>query len=265
MKKVYDDKNKLHRNILPIIGIIVVILNFIFLCKISYVKEIFIEEIPEYSNVITNQVDNFYRQTLAFANGRLSFLDDASELEKLENPYNVSERGNTYYLFDTSYYKGNYYSYYTVLPIIFIMLPVYLISHKFLNLVIVNLIIMLLAIFVASKLYNKIIKKYIKDIPLYLYILGFLVLLFGSNMFFLIRGLKYDIAVSCGILFLVSTLYCLVSLDDSKNRKLKLVLAGICTAFIVLSKPTYIVYYILLIYVVYNLYKNGLYRAFLSV
>lgn len=258
MKRVYNKNKKIDKSILTIIVCLTMTFNFLYLYKIGYIKEIFIKEIPQYSDVINNQVDNFYRQTLAFANGRLSFLDDATALESLNNPYDIEERSSIYYLFDTSYYKGNYYSYYTILPIIFILLPIYLVSHNFLNLIIVNLMILSLATYVASKLYKKIIEKYIPNIPFYLYILGFLALLFGSNMFLLIRGLKYDIAVSCGILFIASTLYFLSSLDNLKQTKIKLVLAGICTAFIVLSKPTYIIYYILLLYIVYNVYKTNI-------
>lgn len=248
-----ERKSKL---LISILVFITVLFNFMFLIGTGYVKQFFLDSIPQYPISVDNRIDNFYRQTEAFANGQLQFLDDTKELQSLNDPYEFTERSSIDYLFDTSYYKGNYYSYYTIIPIVFVLLPIYLISHKFLNLVIVNLLILSLSIYVLSKLYYKIIKDCIPNIPMYLYIIGFLTMIFGSNMFLLLRGLKYDIAVSCGILFLISSIYFLYSILDLKKIKLKFILAGICTAFVVLSKPTYIVYYLLIMYIALNIIKK---------
>ncbi len=253
--KQYDKNNKIHRLLISIIVLVVSIINIIFLIGSGHCDKIFFKDISTNPTEHIYQ-DNFYRQTFAFAHKRLSFLENASSLKYLNNPYRVEERIGIYYLFDTTYYKGKYYSYYTILPIIFILLPIYLISGYFLNLIIVNFLILTLVLYFIGKLYQFIIEKYIKNIPLFLYILGFLVIIFGSNIFLLLRGFKYDIPISCGILFITLSIYLLSLLSNKKFIKTKLILAGIFTAFIVLSKPSYIIYYFLIFYIVYIIYKK---------
>ena len=158
----YDKDNKIHKNILLMIIFILGIINILVVYKMDYLKSIFIDEIPQSKIVITNQIDNYYRQTYAFSKGSLSLIEDSSSLDRLSNPYDIKSRENINYLFDNSYYKGKYYSYYTALPTVFILLPIYLVTHKFLNLVLVNLIILMLAVYFISKLYQLIIENYIK-------------------------------------------------------------------------------------------------------
>lgn len=245
----------MHQSLISIIVLIVSVINIIFLVGTGHCNKIFFTDISTNPTEHMYQ-DNFYRQTLAFANKRLSFLEDASALEHLNNPYRAEERVSIYYLFDTTYYKGKYYSYYTILPIIFILLPIYLVSGYFLNLIIVNFFILILALYFIGKLYRLVVEKYIKNISLFLYILGFLVIIFSSNIFLLLRGFKYDVAVSCGILFITLSTYLLSLLTNKRFMKTKLVLAGISTAFIVLSKPSYIIYYFLIFYIVYIVFNK---------
>lgn len=241
--------NKLSKKLIILITIIISIANLIFLYKTNHIDEIFIKNINDNNLGESNLIDNYYRQTLAFANLKLYFLDDASSLQKLDNPYIYEQRKNINYLFDTSYYKGHYYSYYTILPILFILLPIYLITHKFLNLIIVNWIILSFIIYFTGKLYYFIMNKYIKNISNFRYILGLLTILFGSNIFLLLRGLKYDIAVSCGILFIILSIYLIMLTENKKNIRLKYIFAGITTGFVVLSKPSYIIYYLIIFYI----------------
>jgi hypothetical protein len=114
----------------------------------------------------------------------------------------------------------------------------------------------MLAVYIAGKLYQLIVELYIKRIPLWAYILGFITIIFGSNIFILMRGLKYDIAISCGILFITLTIYTLLSLHNMKKTRLKLILAGIFMSFVVCSKPTFILHYILIFYIIYKVWKK---------
>lgn len=252
-KSIYNKDHYFHKHLLTMIVIISVLCSFFYLYKIGYISYIFTDD---HHNLHFDVTDNYFRQTKALANGSFSFLEDASNLEQLENPYDIEQRKNVFYLWDTSYYKGKYYSYFTVLPIVFILLPIYKIFGVYLHLAIVNLLILGLALFVISKLYQKMIEKYFPNLSFFVYILGFLTIIFGSNILILMRGLKYDIPISCGILSIFSTLYFLFSISK-KNQKLKIILAGIFTAFIVCSKPTYVVYYPLIFYLGYKIYKKN--------
>ena len=111
--------NKLHKNIISIIIFIIAIFNFIFLFKIGYIQNIWEDKINESYTKSALYTDNYYRQTFAFANKSIALLEDFSAIDALENPYDITQRFNIKYLFDTSYYNGNYYSYYTILPIIY--------------------------------------------------------------------------------------------------------------------------------------------------
>jgi len=254
MTQKYNPKNKLHRITLFLIVFLVLLINLSQLVPVGHFSYILTPKMSEDEL----KIDNYYRQTEAFAHGQLHFLEDASILLNYSNPYDWELRKKLNCLTDTSYYKGKYYSYYTTLPIIFCLLPVYLITHQFFNLAILNLIILTLATFIASLLYRKIIEDYIKDVPLLLYILGFITILFGSNLFWLLLGIKYHIAVSTGILCLVSTIYTLVCMNNQKKIAFKSFLAGILTSFVVCSKPNYVMYYPLIFFIAYTIYKKYL-------
>ncbi len=260
MKNIINSKNnKFNSNIVSIIVVVIAIFNYIYLVKIGYIKEVWIDKITNPPNIFSDYVDNYYRQTYAFANGSLYFLEPTANLQNLKNPYSYEERTNAgiFYLYDTSYYNGRYYSYYTVIPIFFILLPLYFITGKFLNLAIVNLFILMLAILFIGKLYKLVVDNYIGKISRKLYIFCFLAIIFSCNIFLLMRGLKYDIPISCGILFITLTLYFVLATCNNKNIKLKMFFAGICMAFIVCSKPTYIVYYVLIAYILLKLLRNN--------
>lgn len=252
----YDKYNKIHNRILLVIIFILGIINILVAYRMNYLERIFIDKIPQSDIVFTNQIDNYYRQTYAFSKGSLSLIEDSSTVDKLSNPYDVNIRKNVYYLFDTSYYKGKYYSYYTALPTVFILLPIYLVTHKFLNLVLVNFIILMLAVYFISKLYQLIVENYIKTIPLFIYVISFLTIILSSNIFMLLRGLKYDLPVSCGILFITLSIYSLFKIYNKKHLRLKLILSGIFISFIVCSKPTYVVYYLIFPYLIYKLFRK---------
>ncbi len=71
----------------------------------------------------------YYNQFDAFMHGHLHLMAEPDpRLATLSNPYNPSERIGIPYLWDTVYYNGNYYSYYGVAPIFFVMFPVYILS-----------------------------------------------------------------------------------------------------------------------------------------
>ncbi len=243
-------------NYLTIITIIVFFINIFASYHYKQISYIFTKKVPISPYVISNRIDNYCRQTLAFSKGQIAFLDDAKYLTNLKNPYNPGERIKYPYLFDTGYYKGNYYSNYSIIPIIFVLLPIYLISGYFFNIAILTIINLALICYFVGKIYHKIIEQYIPKLPLFFYILGYLTIIFGANMFILIRGLKYDLQTSCGILFIVLTLYMITLLNNNKYIKLKLILTGIFTSFIVLSKPSYIIYYILIFYFMYLFLKK---------
>ena len=103
------------------------------------------------------------------------------ELKTAKNPYDPSNRDYTF-LWDASYYKGNYYCYFGLWPILTIMAPFKIITTKYLTTPIVCLFYAIISIISTLLLYNSIIKKYFKNITFQTYILSFIFIIFGSKI-----------------------------------------------------------------------------------
>lgn len=199
-----------------------------------------------------NKEDSILMQTEAIVNGQIELMEKPSkELKSMENPYDNIKRDEQgiRYLYDVAYYNGNYYNYFGIAPIITSILPFRLITGMYTHTYIFNMIYMLIAIISLYFLYKKLINKYIEKISLCNFYLGFYSILFASNIFTLLRGAKYDIVVTSGIAFLLISLNLAISIyQNSKCKYSKLILLGISTALIVLSKPNLIVYYLLILF-----------------
>ena len=108
--------------------------------------------------------------------------------------------------------------------------------------IIPNRIYITISLFALYSLYKKLIDKYIKNISLFNFYLGFYTIIFASNIFTLLRGLKYDIVTTSAISFLLLSLNLAISIkNNNKHKYLKLILLGITTSLIVLSKPNFII------------------------
>ncbi len=201
-------------------------------------------------------IDCVSMQAEAFANGQVELLVSApKELRELSNPYDISLRQEkkVNYLYDTAYYNGKYYNYFGVAPILTSILPFRLLTGNYLPLYVFNLLYMFIAIFALYALYRKLVHRYIRKVSRLNFLLGFFAILLASNFLVLIRGLKYDIVIASGIAFLLIALNLAISIkENTKARTLKLVLLGISTGLVVLSKPNLICYYLFIIYFFWN-------------
>lgn len=256
-KKIYKieyNKNS-KEQFLMIFSILLFTIVFI---TIYYIKEIDVSQYNMLQEDILAQEQ--IMQTEALLNGSTSLLvKPPQELIDLQDPYNpgLREENNVEYMYDTAYYDGNYYSYFGIAPIITLIMPIKIIFNMYLPLKIYTLLFILIAIFLIFLVYKKIIEKYIKKISLFNFILGFITIVFGSSLLLLLRGEKYDIVCASGITFFLLAMFLLLDLnEESKYRKLKLFFAGLSTGLIVLSKPSYILYYLILLYLIIMYLKN---------
>ncbi len=198
-----------------------------------------------------NKEDSILMQTEAFMHGQVPLLEEATpELKEMENPYDHVKRNSEgiKYLYDVAYYNGNYYNYFGVAPIITSILPFRAITGMYLHTYLFNLIYILGTFIALYFWYKKLVEKYIKKISLANFYLGFYAIIFGANIITLIRGAKYDIVVSSGVFFLLLAMNLSMSINNSKFKYLKLILLGLSTGLIVLSKPNLIVYYPIVLY-----------------
>ncbi len=245
-KEQYDSTCN-SQNMIFIINLVTICL-FIFMYAISELNFtkffIYKDDIPKDNSLLM--------QTEAMVNGQLELLEEPSDaLKKMENPYDNTKRqnDNVEYLYDVAFYNNNYYNYFGITPIITSILPFRIITGGYTHCYIFNILYIFVAIISLYFLYKKIVEKYIKKISLFNFYLGFYGILFASNIFTLLRGLKYDIVMSSGIAFLLISLNLALSIyNNKKYRYIKLIFLGITTALIVLSKPTLIVYYLIILF-----------------
>lgn len=169
----------------------------------------------------------------------------------MEDPYD-SDRRDTEgipFNYDMTFYKGQYYSYFGVAPIVTLILPFRLITGRYTYCYIFNLFYMLGIMISLYVFYKKLIEKYVGKISLFNFYLGYYTILIGSNLLTLLRGMKYDIVVSCGIMFMLISLNLIIDINKNEKYKiLKLILLGTTTGLIVLSKPNFIIYYLLIVF-----------------
>lgn len=198
--------------------------------------------------------DSIVLQAEAIMNGQIKLLEEPSdELKSMKNPYDDVTRDNegVPYLYDVAYYDGSYYNYFGIAPVLTSILPFRIITGMYTHTWIFNMIYMIITVYALYGVYKKFVDRYIEKISLANFYLGFYAILFASNIFTLLRGMKYDIVITSGIAFLLISLNLALSIyKNPKFKILKLILLGITTALVVLSKPNLIVYYLLILFFV---------------
>lgn len=243
------DRNSKEMNIVFLINLTTMLVFTILYMVCQFNLESYILKPEE-----IDPADCVLAQTEAIVNGQIELLEEPSEeLKAMDNPYDSEKRDNegVPYLYDVAYYDGHYYNYFGIAPILTLILPFRLITGNYLPTCIFNILYVVIAVFALYGLYKKLVDKYIKKISLYNFYLGFYAILFASNIFTLFRGMKYDIVIASGIAFLLIALNLSLSIyENPKFKILKLILLGITTALVVLSKPNLIVYYLLILFFV---------------
>lgn len=243
------DRNSKEMNIVFLINLTTMLVFTILYMVCQFNLESYILKPEE-----IDPADSVLAQTEAIVNGKIELLEEPSEeLKAMDNPYDSEKRDNegVPYLYDVAYYDGHYYNYFGIAPILTLILPFRLITGNYLPTCIFNILYVVIAVFALYGLYKKLVDKYIKKISLYNFYLGFYAILFASNIFTLFRGMKYDIVIASGIAFLLIALNLSLSIyENPKFKILKLILLGITTALVVLSKPNLIVYYLLILFFV---------------
>ena len=200
-------------------------------------------------------------KALLHNNGVLN-IDASDELKSLNNPYDPAERNynNVSYSYDVSYYNGKYYSYFGLAPIITLVIPLKAITNTYFSSIIYNTIFLILNIILSFIVYKKLLTHFnIKNMSTVLFYLSYFAIVLGSNMLTIMSGRKYDLCITCGIFYiLLSILLILSLLQKEKFKLIKHLLLGIALGLIVLSKPSYILYYpiLLVLYLPYLSKQN---------
>ena len=174
---------------------------------------------------------------------------DTELLDSLNNPYDRSERNenNLHGAFwDRAYYDGNFYCYFGAAPIFTVCFPVKLLTGKQPTALLMSAFLCLYCVIFISLLYELFLRRFCKDVPLVLAVLGLPALLFGSVIFAVaVEAQFYFIAVLSGIASTAAFLYFVFAAYFSKElckRVVLLALAGVSVVLIAASRPTLLLY-----------------------
>lgn len=233
-----------------------------FILGIAYARNPYIDVFMDSANA---QDMNLVAEALA--QRQLYFTEEPDEkLLRMENPYDYSLRveNGVSYLFDATYYNGKYYTYFGITPVLLLFLPFYLLTGKFLHTYVASIFFVVIFIYLLSVLYHLILKKNISEISVTHYILSYYTLIVGCGGLMLLRGEKYDVALASALVFVLLSIIMLYGLQNTRFEKQKLFIGGVSTGLIVLSKPNFIVYYIIIFYMLINYLKNKTWKEICS-
>lgn len=179
-------------------------------------------------------------------------------ISKLEDPYDPAQNG-PYRLHDASFYKGKYYSYFGPTPAIVLYMPYRLITSLYMGDHLSVLIFSFGGLIFATLLLLYLQNRYFKNIDEWTILLPILVLGLGSCAPYNLRRTDvYEVAISCGMFFLVGAVYflCLAF----KNIKPSLIMLTLSSLFIGLgvgARPQIIFSGILLVLSFIKIYKDS--------
>ena len=194
-----------------------------------------------------------YYYTNAVMNGKLSLDYPVDEkLMQSNNPYDTSNR-NFNYLWDASYYKGKYYCYFGILPILSIFIPHKIITGKYLTTPQGCLIYTILGLITTYLIFEKIIKKYFKEIDIITYTLSFVFIVLGSKLLLCMHRPGFYELVSLAAYFHVTLG---INLTLFTNNKKKNLIGYTSLALAVLCRPTSLLCSILILPKIINKIKK---------
>ncbi len=218
-----------------------------------------------YPNLEISSADEYEQLFDAFKKGQLNLdIDyDTSEFENLDNVYDRSER-NEYDLhgdfWDRAYYNGKFYSYFGIAPVFTVYFPVYFFTHKVPTTEFASTLLCIYAVIFISLLYDTIIKKMCRKVPLLLVLLGYITVIMTSGIMAVMCENKfYYIAILSGIGSVAAFLFFLLKAyysDSFKKRNIFLIMTGISVVMIVASRPTLLLYALVAVVPAVFVFKN---------
>ena len=159
-------------------------------------------------------------------------------------PYSPAYRSanNIIAPWDHVFFKGKFYSYFGIVPVLILFLPYYLLVGHYLSATTATLIFSSFGIIGLYLLWKELVKKYMKNLPYVIYLAGLVAVLFGSNLMTIaVRAHQYEAAISSGLMFSVWGLFFIFRAirDDSCDRikPASLFFSGVCLALAVGCRP----------------------------
>jgi len=194
-------------------------------------------------------VNEYQELTESLIKGKLYLEEEPSKiLDNMDNPYNLYDRekqfndSDEHYLWDVAYYKGHYYVYFGITPVLTTYLPYYLLTGNHIDNNIVNMIGIVVIIVSFISLISFIMKRYFKNnnVGILLLLSTFSLL---ANHFMILYAARrpdfYSIPVVYGIMFSLIglNLWFRSKKEDGTLKKSYLLFGSICMALVSGCRP----------------------------
>lgn len=226
-----------------IFALVVVVANVVFMFVFTYTN-------PKWINPNISQHKEYFELAKSFTKGQL-YLDfePPQALVDMENPYDthlrskIMSENNTYAKWDHAYYKGKYYVYFGVLPVLVYYLPCYVLTGmEFCTIFGVTLNCGITAFFLLL-LMTEVVKRKFKDIPYVIFMAVYEALVLSSGMYTLLRKPDiYAMPISMAVMLTVAGLYFWFMAsekikEDEKGINICLALGSLCMALVAACRP----------------------------
>lgn len=222
-----------------------VLLVTVCVCLILCFAAVFLTRGLFYQNIAQTSGDQITKELVdAFSKGQISLDREVEEeLLALDNPYDWSERTEkeVSYAWDHVMYKGKYYSYYGIAPVILLFLPFYLITGYYFSTVWAVFLFGLVGLLFLTLFYNCLCRRFFREISVGMYLSSLLVILLGCGVWYcFITPNFYEIAQNCGFMFVCMGAFFLADsgILSSKVSNVKVCLSSVFFSLAVLSRPT---------------------------
>lgn len=192
-----------------------------------------------------------YQQLTKSITNHKTYLDitPSKEIKEMKNPYDygyrkkLTKEKNAAFEWDRAYYKGKYYVYFGIVPVLVSYLPVYLITNILLPNSIVIYIVSLLMILGLFLLEKEFVKRYFKNVSFLLFLL---IYVWSINCTGLVGILcyptLYNVPITFALMFTYFGLYFWISsIRDANISKTKIFLGSLCMALVAGCRPQLLV------------------------
>lgn len=194
-----------------------------------------------------------------FLNGKLHFLvEPRPELLALDDPYEPSQN-MPYRWHDASLYKGKYYMYFGITPLLVLYLPFHLLTNMNMPDKLASTIFMFGSLLWCTLILLHIKNTYFRAVPKWLVLISVLVLGLSIPTPFIVREDNgvYHVAISSGLFFLTGAIYFFCRMFSKKNYSIWIPITGsLFLGLAVGARPQIILSSILLPFILFKLARS---------
>jgi hypothetical protein len=188
-------------------------------------------------------------------------IEPTKEFLALKNPYDWEERiaANVNPPWDHAYYNGKFYSYFGIVPVLVLSLPVKLITGRYVSTRVAVFIFSALASVFLMLIWRRLVFRYMIKMPLGMYTLGQLTVAMCSMLSFLtVRPKFYEVAIASALFFTALGLWLILGSSAGKNTRWMEIAAGsLCMALAVGCRANYMVFLLLIPVVLFEELKEA--------